>query len=99
MKAAEAEVAETKVAAVMQKASTPTSDEAAVPTVEDVIACFTKYLPKDLDAEERKARHAVVKPLLAKFGADKATNLKPENRAEAIAFIEGKLAELDDEVV
>lgn len=83
----------------VEKASTSPSDEAVVPTVEDVIACFTKYLPKDLDAEERKARHAVVKPLLAKFGADKATNLKPEHRAEAIAFIEGKLSELDDEVV
>lgn len=83
----------------------PVKDEPAAsaaaepPSVEDVIACFTKYLPKDLDAEERKVRHAVVKPLLAKFGADKATNLKPEHRAEAIAFIEGKLAELDDEVV
>lgn len=75
------------------------ANEADVPSVEDVIAVFTKYLPKDLDAEERKARHAVVKPLLAKFGADKATNLKPEHRAEAIAFIEGKMAELDDEVV
>lgn len=83
----------------VEKVSTPSSNEADVPSVEDVIAVFTKYLPKDLDAEERKARHAVVKPLLAKFGADKATNLKPEHRAEAIAFIEGKLAELDDEVV
>ena len=83
----------------VEKVSTPSSNEADVPSVEDVIAVFTKYLPKDLDAEERKARHAVVKPLLAKFGADKATNLKPEHRAEAIAFIEGKMAELDDEVV
>lgn len=96
-KAQEKMAAEKK--APVEKASTSPSDEAVVPTVEDVIACFTKYLPKDLDAEERKARHAVVKPLLAKFGADKATNLKPEHRAEAIAFIEGKLAELDDEVV
>lgn len=81
------------------KAKMDAEKNAVVPTVEDVIACFTKYLPKDLDAEERKARHAVVKPLLAKFGADKATNLKPEHRSEAIAFIESKLAELDDEVV
>ena len=83
--------------APVEKASTQPAD--SVPSVEDVIAVFTKYLPKDLDAEERKARHAVVKPLLAKYGADKATNLKPEHRAEAIAFIEGKLAELEDEVV
>lgn len=63
------------------------------PTVEDVIAVFSAYLPKDLDAEERKARHAFVKPMLAKFGADKATNLKPEHRAEAIEIIKKKMAE------
>lgn len=91
--------AQRKMKAAEKKTETQPADADSVPSVEDVIACFTKYLPKDLDAEERKARHAVVKPLLAKFGADKATNLKPEHRAEAIAFIEGKLSELDDEVV
>lgn len=61
-------------------------------SVEDVIACFTKYLPKELDADERKARHAFVKPLLQRFGADKATNLAPQFRALAINLVERKMA-------
>ena len=79
------------------KAAEKMATEKAVepPTVEDVIAVFTKYLPKDLDAEERKARHAFVKPLLQRFGVEKATMLRPEHRAEAIALVERKMAGAD----
>lgn len=79
------------------KAAEKMATEKAVepPTVEDVIAAFTKYLPKDLDAEERKARHAFVKPLLQRFGVEKATMLRPEHRAEAIALVERKMAGAD----
>lgn len=79
------------------KAAEKMATEKAVepPTVEDVIAAFTKYLPKDLDAEERKARHDFLKPLLQRFGVEKATMLRPEHRAEAIALVERKMAGAD----
>lgn len=92
----EAELRERNAAAAAKEKESKTifSESAKLPeaTVEDVIAAFTKYLPKDLDADERKARHAFVKPLLQRFGADKATNLKPEHRALAIQLVERKMA-------
>lgn len=92
-KTLEAELRERNAkAAEKMKSETSAEKPAEVPTVEDVIAVFTKYLPKDLDAEERKARHAFVKPLLQRFGVEKATLLLPEHRAEAIALVERKMA-------
>lgn len=91
-KTLEAELRERNAKAAEKMA---TEKSAEVPTVEDVIAVFTKYLPKDLDAEERKARHAFVKPLLQRFGVEKATMLRPEHRAEAIALVERKMAGAD----
>lgn len=92
----ESELRERNAAAAAKEKVSKTifSESAKLPeaTVEDVIAAFTKYLPKDLDADERKARHAFVKPLLQRFGADKATNLKPEHRALAIQLVERKMA-------
>lgn len=92
----EAELRERNAAAAAKEKESKTifSESAKLPeaTVEEVIAAFTKYLPKDLDADERKARHAFVKPLLQRFGADKATNLKPEHRALAIQLVERKMA-------
>ena len=92
----ESELRERNAAAAAKEKESKTifSESAKLPeaTVEDVIAAFTKYLPKDLDADERKARHAFVKPLLQRFGADKATNLKPEHRALAIQLVERKMA-------
>jgi len=95
-KTLEAELRERNAkAAEKMKSETSAEKPAEVPTVEDVIAVFTKYLPKDLDAEERKARHAFVKPLLQRFGVEKATMLRPEHRAEAIALVERKMAGAD----
>ena len=92
----ESELRERNAAAAAKEKESKTifSESAKLPeaTVEEVIAAFTKYLPKDLDADERKARHAFVKPLLQRFGADKATNLKPEYRALAIQLVERKMA-------
>lgn len=92
----EAELRERNAAAAAKEKESKTifSESAKLPeaTVEEVIAAFTKYLPKDLDADERKARHAFVKPLLQRFGADKATNLKPQHRALAIQLVERKMA-------
>lgn len=92
----ESELRERNAAAAAKEKESKTifSESAKLPeaTVEEVIAAFTKYLPKDLDADERKARHAFVKPLLQRFGADKATNLKPEHRALAIQLVERKMS-------
>lgn len=61
-------------------------------TLEDVIAAFSAYLPKDLDKDERAERAAFVKPLLTRFGAAKATELPAEHRALAIHLVERKMA-------
>ncbi len=77
--------------------------EAAHPSEADLIAAFTQYLPKDLGKEERAARAPKVKAYLQEQGAKKATDLKPEQRAGAIAFVEGLVAELsgatDDDMI
>jgi hypothetical protein len=74
------------------------SDDSA-PTMEDLIDSFRKYLPGDLDAAERKARHAWVKPLLARFGAAKATDMDEQHWALAIHLVERKITgeEVDPE--
>ena len=86
----EAELRERNSKPVSQMADEVSTGEP--PTVEDVIAVFTKYLPKELDAEERKLRHAFVKPLLQRFGVSRATELLPEHRALAISLVERKMA-------
>lgn len=62
------------------------------PTIEDVIAAFSAYLPRDLDKDERAERAAFVKPMLARFGAAKATELAEEHRALAINLVQRKMA-------
>lgn len=85
--------AKAEAAAAKQESDAGAEDEH--PSEEDLIAAFTKYLPKDLDKEERAARAPKVKAYLEKAGAKRATDLKPEQRADAIAFVEGLVAELD----
>ncbi|MCQ4311712.1 hypothetical protein NAV33_07360 [Pseudomonas stutzeri] len=62
------------------------------PSLEELVAVFASYLPKDLPKEERAERHAFVKPLLQRFGAAKATELLPEHRALAMNLVERKIA-------
>lgn len=66
--------------------------EAAAPSLDDLIAVFSSYLPKDLDKDERAKRAEFVKPMLARFGAAKATELPEENRALAINLVQRKMA-------
>jgi hypothetical protein len=73
-----------------KKPAAKSNDDA--PTVEDLIAVFSAYLPKDLDAAERKVRHGFVKPLLERFGAAKASELAEEHRALAINLVQRKMA-------
>ena len=80
-----------------QKKEEPKKEEATTateefPTVEDVIDVFTQYLPKDLDADERSRRHKFVRPMLQRFGVEKATAIAPENRALAIDLVKRKMA-------
>lgn len=61
-------------------------------SIEDVIAVFSSYLPKDLSAEERAVRSAFVKPILERFGAKKATELPEQHRGLAINLVQRKMA-------
>lgn len=71
-------------------AAAASSDEEL--TIEDVVATFTSYLSKDLDADERKARAGFVKPMLKRFGASKASELDEEHFALAINLVKRKMA-------
>ena len=79
-----------KPAATEKKPATKSDDEA--PSIEDLIAVFSAYLPKDLEADERKVRHAFVKPMLTRFGAAKASEITDEHRALAINLVQRKMA-------
>lgn len=91
-KKAKAEAAKQAKAEAAKQAA---ASEQEHPSEEDLIAAFTQYLPKDLDKDERAARAPKVRDYLQEAGAKKATDLKPEQRADAIAFVEGLVAELD----
>lgn len=84
-----------KMLATKAAADAANNDEGDIPTEEDVLAAFGGYLPKDLDKAERTIRVAFVKPLLARFGADKASNLPEEHRALAINLVLRKAAGQD----
>ena len=92
----EADAAAKKAAAAAKKAAADKkpvakSDDDA-PSIDDLIAVFSAYLPKDLDAAERKVRHAFVKPMLTRFGAAKASEIGDEHRALAINLVQRKMA-------
>lgn len=67
------------------------------PSVEDIADLFKKYLPKDLDKAERDARAEVIKPILAKVKAPKATAVKEEDRRDVmIDVIKGLESHLEE---
>lgn len=78
---------------------TGADDSAAAeePSEDDLIETFKKYLHSDLDKDERAERQGKVRPFLQKKKVKKATELPASDRAEAIKFIEGLLAELESE--
>lgn len=86
------EIAKKEAAKEQPKAEKKPVADVPVASVEDVIAVFSSYLPKTLDAEERAVRSAFVKPILTRFGAAKATELKEEYRALAINLVQRKMA-------
>lgn len=63
-----------------------------VPSLDDLVAVVTQYLPQGLTKEERAPRAAFVKPILNRFGAAKASELAPEHRAIVMNLIERKMA-------
>ena len=92
----ETEAAEKKAAAAAKKAAAEkkpaAKSDADIPSFDDLIATFSAYLPKDLDAAERKVRHAFVKPMLERFGVEKAGQIGDEHRALAINLVQRKMA-------
>lgn len=80
----------TEAAKKVEKKPEPAGDDDL--TIEDVVAVFTEYLPKDLDATERKARAGFVKPMLERFGAAKASEMAEEHFALAINLVKRKMA-------
>lgn len=94
-KAAKPAKTEKAAAAKSKKAPAKTAAKAEpedAPSEEDLIAVFKAYLPADLSKAERAERHAFVKPLLARFGAPKASELAEEHRALAINLVQRKMA-------
>ena len=92
--AAAAAKADKAAQAKKEASATKAKKEAApadAPSEEDLIAAFQAYLPKDLSKEERAERHAFVKPLLQRFGAQRATELAEEHRALAINLVQRKM--------
>lgn len=87
------EIAKKEAAKEQPKAEKKEAAAAApAASIEDVIAVFSSYLPKDLSAEERAARSEFVKPILTRFGAKKATELPEEHRGLAINLVQRKMA-------
>lgn len=86
-----------KAAADKKATEDAATEEGTELTEEDLIAAFSKYLPKDLSKEERAKRAPTIKKFLTAKGAAKATELDPSDYAEAIELVEGLLAQLDGE--
>lgn len=74
----------------VEKKAEPAGDDDL--SLEDVVAVFTEFLSKDLDAAERKERASFVKPMLQRFGAAKASELAEEHFALAINLVKRKMA-------
>lgn len=77
--AAKAEKAEKAEAAKAEKKKAAKTEKADGPTKEELIAIFTEFLPKDLEADERTERQNFVRALLTRFGARKITETKEEH--------------------
>lgn len=80
---------------VALKAEEEQDDDVVIPSLDDVMDAFGGYLPSDLDKAERAERAKFVKPLLARFGAGKASELPEEHRALAINLVLRKAAGQD----
>ena len=93
----EVEEPEVEEPAKPEKKAAAKPEKVEHPTEADLIAAFTQYLPRDLSKAEREARAPKVRAFLETQGAQRATDLKPEQRAEAITFVEGLVAELTDD--
>lgn len=84
-----------KLAEIEAAKNAASADDEEVPTEQDVIDAFSAYLPSDLDKDERAVRAGFVKPLLARFGAKKASELPEEHRKLAINLVQRKAAGQD----
>ena len=62
-------------------------DKAKAPTLDDIKKTFGGFLKID-DEKKRDNRKKWAATLLEQFGVERATELKPEHRAEAIDYIE-----------
>lgn len=71
----------------------------AEPEESDIVSMFQAYLSQDLDKEERTARAGLIKPILQKVGAAKATAVKEGDRLEVMTEVtkamEAHIAETD----
>lgn len=84
-----------EAAAAKAAAENADDDGEEAPSLQDVIDAFGAYLPSDLDKAERAVRAGFVKPLLARFGAGKASELPEEHRRLAINLVQRKAAGQD----
>ena len=69
------------------------SDDA--PTEQDIINAFGSFLSPDLDKAVRTERAAFVRPLVARFGVARATDLEEGDRKLALNLLQRKIAGQD----
>lgn len=80
-----------EAAAAKEKAKAAGSDD-DTPSEQDMIDAFGGYLSPDLDKEERKERAAWVRPLVARFGAARASEIAEDDRKLALNLLQRKMA-------
>lgn len=69
-----------------------------VPSEQDIVEVFSAYLPVDLDAETKAERRPLIKAMLTRFGAAKATAIAEEHRRLAVNLVQRLIAGEDVDV-
>ncbi|WPK42375.1 hypothetical protein [Pseudomonas phage Ppu-503] len=103
----DAEAEEAAAAAAAKKGAGKTTSkpaaktkEPAEATLDEMVAVFSKFISKDLDADVRKERHAFAKDLLGRLDAEKASSVAPEHFSLVIATLtavmDGEEVDLDE---
>lgn len=68
------------------------ADDEDAPSEQDIIDAFGGFLSSDLDKAERNVRATWVRPLLARFGVARATDIAEDDRKLALNLLQRKIA-------
>lgn len=76
-------------------AAKKSDDDDDVPSEQAIIDAFGAYLSPELDKAERQARAGWVRPLVARFGVARATDIAEDDRKLALNLLQRKIAGQD----